>query len=184
MRNHYLVYQPRIPASVSALVKDILRNPSPAAPTLSAPVVRRHVVFIVDASASAIPRQAAWWAAVRREVYALQQASPGTKVTVVAFAEHTRILHMARPAMLVQGAKPGAARGGSAIRDAIGHTIECLLERDETYHQGCLITVHLYSDGRDTASFRYSEEVLSKLISKLKATRRWTFITHECRAVG
>jgi uncharacterized protein YegL len=65
--------------------------------------------------------------------------------------------------------------GSTALMDAIGKTVEALLQRPLIMGTNTAVLVTLFTDGMENASRCYSSESIRALVERLEATQRWTF---------
>lgn len=65
--------------------------------------------------------------------------------------------------------------GGTALFDAIGMTIERLLEHPAVWHGQTGVFLNIVTDGQELDSRYYDGPTLANLIDKLDATNNWTF---------
>jgi Mg-chelatase subunit ChlD len=64
--------------------------------------------------------------------------------------------------------------GWTALRDAIGYTVE-RLEREFGNDKDAMFLIVVITDGYENMSKRYTSQYLSTLISRLETTGKWTF---------
>jgi hypothetical protein len=70
-----------------------------------------------------------------------------------------------------------SARGrGTPLFDAVGELVEQLQKVPDADDPSVSFVVFTTTDGGENASYRYSGQTIAKLIKKLQATDRWTFV--------
>jgi uncharacterized protein YegL len=70
--------------------------------------------------------------------------------------------------------------GSTAMRDAIGYTVEKLLKTTDSKDDDVAYLVVIISDGEENASRHYSVESLKELIQSVQKTGKWTFTYMGC----
>lgn len=100
-----------------------------------------------------------------------------TLVSLTKFSSQARPVLVARPAEELQPLQDAEylPSGSTALFDAIGLTIEQLLEQPAVHAATTAVLVSVFTDGEENCSVRYDSTTLKQLISRLEATGRWTF---------
>lgn len=100
-----------------------------------------------------------------------------TLVSLTTFNSSTRQLLVARPVENLQPLSENQYNpaGGTALFDAIGQTIESMLELPGADNAQTAFLVAIFTDGDENSSRRFSASTLKELVTRLEATGRWTF---------
>lgn len=100
-----------------------------------------------------------------------------TNVSLTLFNTVTRPVMVARPVEELRTLRPDeySPSGSTALYDAIGETLESLLEQPFIESSTTAILVAIFTDGEENMSSRYDGKTLKELVSRLEATGRWTF---------
>lgn len=139
-----------------------------------------HTALVLDESGSMRPHAQAAIEGFNSQVEVIRDGAEQagtTYVTLTQFAYQARPMLVARP---VQELRPLTnetynPNGGTALFDAIGLTIELLLEQPDIAGGNTAILVSAFTDGEENMSTRYDAQTLKHLIGRLEATGRWTF---------
>lgn len=70
--------------------------------------------------------------------------------------------------------------GATAMRDAIGYTVNKLLATTDSKDPNTAYLVVIISDGEENSSKHFSEPALKELIQSVQATKKWTFTYMGC----
>lgn len=65
--------------------------------------------------------------------------------------------------------------GGTAMRDAVGYTVQKLLNTEQPDDKDTAYLVYVISDGDTNSDMHYSQAALKELTESCQATGRWTF---------
>lgn len=146
----------------------------PAAPAIT------HTALVLDESTSMRRHARSAVEGFNSQVAVIREGAKSagtTLVTLTQFASLARPMLVARPVEELRelNGETYNPNGGTALFDAIGLTIELLLEQPAIAGGNTAILVSAFTDGEENMSTRYSPETLKQLISRLEATGRWTF---------
>jgi uncharacterized protein YegL len=72
--------------------------------------------------------------------------------------------------------------GSTALRDAVGYTIQKLLDTTDTEDENAAYLVIVISDGQNTDEGPYTKAALREMIDACQKTNRWTFTYLGCSA--
>lgn len=162
--------------SAAAKLKDDQANGR----VLKAP--RTNVAFILDSSSSMLKGKSVTIEGFNRQVKQVQEGAGGMAgdafFTEVQFSDEVVLKQVAVPLeqMPLLNADTYLPDGSTALFDALGRTIEALLETPGIDEPQTATLVTLFTDGEENCSRRYGDPaVLKALIERLEATGRWTF---------
>lgn len=105
-----------------------------------------------------------------------QRGVPGeARVTTVMFDDRYEVLYQAKPLAQVPYLDTLGPRGNTAMRDAIGRTIEEQGRRISAENWADKIIVVVITDGQDNASCRWSAARLKSTIEEMQGAG-WAFV--------
>lgn len=171
--------RPAMSEKVKALLARPLSEftPIPVSPGV-APTT--HAALVLDKSVSMSPHRDAVLTGFGAQVRVIQagaKAAGRTLVTLNQFSTLSEIQMLAQPAEQLRAleASEYVPDGGStALFDAIGFTIERLLDQPDIDGSNTAVLLSGFTDGAENDSKVYSAPVLRALIDRLSATGRWT----------
>lgn len=171
------------PAVLSDKIKHILAQPLEAfvpPGTVPAAAPKTYAAVLLDESSSMSRHQASALEGFNAQVQVIRSGAEqagNTAVSLVAFNALVRPVLVNRPAQELHPLSPEQYRpnGGTALFDAIGSTMESLLEQPDIHSPQTAVLVAIFTDGEENSSRRFSGETLKQLVTRLEATGRWTF---------
>jgi hypothetical protein len=173
----------RLPG-VSKKVKELLAKPltdfSPAVTTHGVEPIT-HAALVLDKSISMSMHLASALAGFNAQVKVIREGAElagRTLVSLNQFAGTSHMHYLAQPAqrlLPLEAAEYQTDGASTALLDAIGTTVEQLLEQPDIDGANTAILVSVFTDGQENSSCVYSASMLRELISRLEATGRWTF---------
>lgn len=170
------------PAAPSAKVQEMLKRPveSFAPQDTSSQEPMTYAALVLDESGSMLRHKASALEGFNAQVGVIREGAKEagrTAVSLTTFNSLGKPALVARPVEELRPLTPAEynPNGGTALFDAIGETLERLLERSDINSPNTAVLVAIFTDGEENASRRYSAETLKELIIRLEATGRWTF---------
>lgn len=139
-----------------------------------------YAAMVLDESTSMLKHRATALEGFNAQVSVITEGAKQagkTRVSLTLFNTVSRPLMVARP---VEELRPLTAEeyspsGSTALYDAIGETLESLLEQPFIESSTTAVLVAIFTDGEENMSSRYDGKTLKELVSRLEATGRWTF---------
>lgn len=181
-----VIHQPQQPAAVrqlSAKVQELLKRPlsdfANKTPGLAGEPLT-YAAMVLDESTSMHKHRAAALEGFNAQVSVIKEGAKQagkTNVSLTLFNTVTRPVLVARPVeeLRTLNADEYTPNGSTALYDAIGETLESLLEQPFIESSTTAILVAIFTDGEENMSSRYDGKTLKELVSRLEATGRWTF---------
>ncbi len=170
-------------ATPSKAVQDLLKRPVESfvpAPSAANQTPSTYAALLLDESGSMAHHRASALEGFNSQVRVIQDGARqagNTRVSLTTFNVVAKPLLVARPSEELQPLAEAQYNpsGSTALFDAIGQTLEALLEQPDIHNEQTAILVAIFTDGEENASRRYSAATLKELVTRLEATGRWTF---------
>jgi uncharacterized protein YegL len=139
-----------------------------------------YAALVLDKSGSMLRHRLAALEGYNAQVDVIREGAKEagkTLVSLTQFASRPQPVLVARPVSELRplDASQYNPEGGTALYDAIGLTIEQLLEQPGIDAPTTAVLVAVFTDGEENSSVRYDGDTLKQLIARLEATGRWTF---------
>ena len=180
----FAALHPQVPAAktgLSQLVQQLLAQPleSFTQPSSEAEPIT-YAAMLLDESGSMTIHRASALDGFNSQVEVIREGAKGagkTRVSLTKFSSVPRPVIVASPVEALLPLEPAQYKpsGGTALFDAIGLTIEQLLEQPAIHSPTTAVLVAIFTDGEENSSVRYDGATLKQLILRLEATGRWTF---------
>lgn len=149
-------------------------------PTVDRTKLKTYIALILDRSGSMSDVKGATIEAFNQQAKTIRQnagEAGETFVSLVTFATDVQFAQWHAPAELVQDLTPSSywPNGGTAMNDAIGQTVNRLLNETPSADPNSAYLVIVVTDGLENSSRTYGGATISALVSGLQANGRWTF---------
>lgn len=173
------VQQSGLPAAVRRLLEMPLESFRPPASTAGvAPVT--HAALVLDESGSMGSHRFTALQGVNAQLSVIREGARDVGRTLVSlnqFSSSSRPVLVACPVddLRFLDSSQYNPSGGTALFDALGQTIELLLEQPDIESPNTAVLVAVFTDGEENMSTRYDGATLKALVSRLERTGRWTF---------
>jgi len=174
---------PNPPAArqISESVRQLLAKPVDEF-RLQAPVTEPQTFasLVLDESGSMNTHRRSALEGFNAQVDVIREGAKDAGKTLVSLTQFSNVARPTLVARPVQELRPldesqYKPAGGTALYDAIGQTIEQLLEQPGINAATTAVLVAVFTDGEENSSTRYDADTLKQLIARLEATGRWTF---------
>jgi Mg-chelatase subunit ChlD len=145
---------------------------------------RTYVAIILDKSGSMAATKAAAISGFNEQVQQLKEDSKDQEIycSLVTFNGEVFEHLWNVPADKLAEASPEDYKplGNTAMRDAMGYTVQKLLDTTDYEDENTAYLIVTISDGQSNSDKHYSPESWGELISSCEATKRWTFTYMGC----
>lgn len=171
------------PAALSDKLLQLLAQPVESfRPVAAGPAAgpKTYAALLLDESSSMARHRASALEGFNAQVEVIRTGAKqagNTAVSLTAFNALVRPVLANRPASELRPLSPDqyVPNGGTALFDAIGQTLEALLEQPDIHASQTAVLVAIFTDGEENSSRRFNGQTLKEIVTRLEATGRWTF---------